>query len=204
MCLGVGPLRQTKNRELGRQPGTGHERERGRPEYSGGWTVPKAWGRRGGGTSRGGWRGARALPSPPTHQAPAKTGSVEARGNPGGRSLPFIRPDPHFSQPTHPHRRAPVIPQLCQTLASFHQLDFWGAQILSPCCLSHTHSCYPVRAHLSQLFQKRKSKKKYLPQAKHCAGHSSGPVAMPSHPSPWASPLPFHVPSPSRAPYSSL
>ena len=122
-----------------KEPGAGEaaryrsrERERGRPEYSGGWTVPKAWGRRGGGTSRGGWRGARALPSPPTHQALAKTGSVQAWGSPGGRSLPFIRPDPHFSQPTHPQQEGTSHPTALPSPRLFHQLDFWGHKSCPP------------------------------------------------------------------------
>lgn len=94
--------------------------------------MPKAWGRRGGGTSRGGWRGARALPSPPTHQALAKTGSVQARGSPGGRSLLFIRPDPHFSQPTHPQQEGTSHPTALPSPHLFHQLDFWGHKSCPP------------------------------------------------------------------------
>lgn len=196
-----------------KEPGAGEaaryrsrERERGRPEYSGGWTVPKAWGRRGGGTSRGGWRGARALLSPPTHQALAKTGSVQARGSPGGRSLPFIRPDPHFSQPTHPQQKAPLIPQLCQALTSFTSWTSGGTNPVP--LLPFPHSLLLPSRGSPILTLSKQTKKKSLPRTKHCAGHSSGPVAMPSHPSPWASPLPFHVPRPSRAPcpkaYESL
>ena len=196
-----------------KEPGAGEaaryrsrERERGRPEYSGGWTVPKAWGRRGGGTSRGGWRGARALPSPPTHQALAKTGSVQARGSPGGRSLLFIRPDPHFSQPTHPQQEGTSHPTALPSPHLFHQLDFWGHKSCPPAAFPTLTPA--TLSGLTYLDSFKKKKKKSLPRTKHCAGHSSGPVAMPSHPSPWASPLPFHVPRPSRAPcpkaYESL
>lgn len=90
--------------------------------------MPKAWGCRGGGTSWGGWRVARALPSPPTHQALAKTGSVQSRG----QVSPLHQTRPSLLSAHSPPKEGTSHPTALPSPRLFHQLDFWGHKFCLP------------------------------------------------------------------------
>lgn len=207
MCPGVGPLRQTKNRELGRQPGTGHEREKG----EGLSTVEAGRCPRPGAVEEAEPPGeAGEGPGPCSAHPPTRLWQRLAVCKPGAVQGAGLSPSSDQTltslSPLTPNRKAPLIPQLCQALTSFTSWTSGGTNPVP--LLPFPHSLLLPSRGSPILTLSKQTKKKSLPRTKHCAGHSSGPVAMPSHPSPWASPLPFHVPRPSRAPcpkaYESL
>lgn len=120
MCPGVGPLRQTKNRELGRQPGTGHEREKG----EGLSTVEAGRCPRPGAVEEAEPPGeAGEGPGPCSAHPPTRLWQRLAVCKPGAVQGAGLSPSSDQTltslSPLTPNRKAPLIPQLCQALTSF-------------------------------------------------------------------------------------
>lgn len=123
-----------------------------------------------------GWRGARALPSPPTHQALAR---LAARG-PGaaqGAGPPLQQTSPSFPSAHSPPRVGISLPTALPSPRLSSPGGLLGSTnpvltFVSP--LPSPHSLLLTSPGFLDLFKK---KTQHLPQAKHRAGHSSGPVA---------------------------